>query len=51
MKQQEEKKVLVQVEQDKDILDKVKALLNKEWVCSVYEKKYGKASQTLLNIA
>ena len=32
MKQQEEKKGLVQVEQDKDILDKVKALLNKEWV-------------------
>ncbi|SUL91178.1 Uncharacterised protein [Staphylococcus carnosus] len=30
MKQQEEKKGLVQVEQDKDILDKVKALLNKE---------------------
>lgn len=30
MKQQEEKKGLAQVEQDKDILEKVKELLNKE---------------------
>ena len=30
MKQQEEKKGLGQVEQDKDILEKIKELLNKE---------------------
>lgn len=32
MKQQEGKTVSVQVEQDKDILEKVKEILNKEWV-------------------
>lgn len=31
-KQQEGRKVSVQVEQDKDILEKVKEILNKEWV-------------------